>query len=223
MLILIHLHLQGCYIASYFLSLSQEIVNDRLHLEHNSLLSYDANHGVVVLRLLWNRDSILARCLWELLWLLLQLFQAISHGDRGSSLTQPLESFLPQTSCQGWWKERPRSYNISPDQKGGSKSLTTCFTLSFTLKTLTAMYNIRCNWSISLSHGKWPAYLRSTTLEKRANMSGNMTQTLIMDRPRKVQDNKTNKDKHKLGTLKTNGFWLHFLNIEKRKVLNIMF
>lgn len=60
---LIHLHLQGCYIASYFLSLRQEIVNDRLHLEQNSLLCYDCNRRVVVLRLLWNRDSILACCL----------------------------------------------------------------------------------------------------------------------------------------------------------------
>lgn len=44
-----------------------------------------------------------------------------------------------------------------------------------------------------------------------------MPWTLIMDRPGKVQDNKTNKDKYKFGTLKTSASWLHFLNIAKGK------
>lgn len=101
MLIRIHLYLQCCYIISHFLSLRQEIVNDRLHLKHNSLLCYNANHGLLILRLLWNRGGILTCCLWKLPWLLLQLFQAISHGDRGSKLKQPGEMFLLSRLMEG--------------------------------------------------------------------------------------------------------------------------
>lgn len=97
----IHLYLQCCYIVSYFLSLRQEIVNDRLHLKHNSLLCYNANHGLVVLRLLWNRGGILTCCLWKLPRLLLQLFQAISHGDRGSKLMQPWGMFFLSRLMEG--------------------------------------------------------------------------------------------------------------------------
>lgn len=42
-----------------------------------------------------------------------------------------------------------------------------------------------------------------------------------MDRPGKVQVNKTNK--YKVGTSKTSAAWIHSLNNAKRKVLNIIF
>lgn len=73
----------------------------------------------------------------------------------------------------------------------------------------------------SLSHGKWLAYLCSPTLGKRANASENSIWTLIMDRPGKVQVNKTSK--YKFGTSKTSAAWLHSLNNATRKVLNIIF
>lgn len=73
----------------------------------------------------------------------------------------------------------------------------------------------------SLSHGKRLAYLCSPTLGKRANTSENSIWTLIMDRPGKVQVNKTCK--YKFGTSTTSAAWLHSLNNATRKVLNIIF